>query len=213
MGLDFATADQIVEAATAVIQTRGYNGFSYADIADAVGIRKASVHHHFPGKSDLGQEVARRYRERFAEALSDLESRTDDAAARLEWYADLYARELSQHGRMCLCGMLAAEYATLPAGVQDEVRGFFDDQREWLARTLRGERRPPAEARRFADAFLAGLEGALLVCRTDGSTVRFRGIARVLIDGLIGASARAGRSESRPRSARSDRASLTRGPS
>ncbi|HEY2201143.1 MAG TPA: TetR/AcrR family transcriptional regulator [Solirubrobacteraceae bacterium] len=206
MGLDFATADQIVEAATAVIQTRGYNGFSYADIADAVGIRKASVHHHFPGKSDLGQEVARRYRERFAEALSDLESKTDDDAARLEWYADLYARELSQHGRMCLCGMLAAEYATLPAGVQDEVRGFFDDQREWLARTFGGELRPAAEARRLADAFLAGLEGALLVCRTDGSTARFGGIARVLIDGLIGASARGGRSESRRRSVRSDRA-------
>ena len=94
-------------------------------------------------------------------------------SVRLERYADLYARQLSQHGRMCLCGMLAAEYATLPAGVQDEVRGFFDDQREWLARTLRGERRPPAEARRLADAFLAGLEGALLVCRTDGSTARF----------------------------------------
>ena len=210
MRADSTTADQIVEAATAIVQTRGYNGFSYADIADAVGIRKSSVHHHFPGKSDLGQEVARRYRRRFAETLSDLESGTDDAVLRLERYADLYARQLLQDGRMCLCGMLAAEYATLPAGVGDEVRGFFDDQREWLARTLGGQRRPPAEARRLADAFLAGLEGALLVSRADGGTARFRGIARVLIDGLIGAPARAGRSESRPRSARSDRASLTR---
>ena len=159
-----ATADRIVEAATAVVQTGAVTtAFSYADIADAVGIRKASVHHHFPGKSDLGQEVARRYRRRFAETLSDLESGTDDAVLRLERYADLYARQLSQDGRMCLCGMLAAEYATLPAGVGDEVRGFFDDQREWLARTLGGERRPPAEARRLADAFLAGLEGAPLV--------------------------------------------------
>jgi TetR/AcrR family transcriptional regulator, transcriptional repressor for nem operon len=196
-----ATADQIVEAATAVVQTRGYNGFSYADIADAVGIRKASVHHHFPGKSDLGQEVARRYRHRFAEALSDLESETDDAGLRLERYADLYARELSQHGRMCLCGMLAAEYATLPAGVQDEVRAFFDDQREWLVRALGHERPSRPEARRLADALLAGLEGALLVSRTDGSTARFRAIARVLIDGVMGVSARAGQSESRPRSA------------
>lgn len=204
MPAESATAQQIVEAATAVVQTRGYNGFSYADIADAVGIRKASVHHHFPGKSDLGQEVARRYRHRFTEMLRDLESRTDDAAVRLERYADLYARQLSQDGRMCLCGMLAAEYATLPDGVQEEVRGFFDDQRAWLVRTFGGERPSRAEARRLADAFLAGLEGALLVSRTDGGTVRFRGIARALIDGLIGAPARGGRSESRPRSARSD---------
>lgn len=190
---DSATADQIVEAATAVVQARGYNAFSYADIADAVGIRKASVHHHFSTKGDLGEEVARRYRRRFAEALSEFEASTDDTVGRLERYADLYARQLSQHGRMCLCGMLAAEYATLPAGVQDEVRGFFDDQREWLMGTVGGERPSRAEARRLADAFLAGLEGALLVSRTEGSTARFRGIARVLIDGLIGASAGAGR--------------------
>lgn len=193
---DSATADQIVEAATTVVQARGYNGFSYADIADAVGIRKASVHHHFPTKGDLGEEVARRYRRRFAEALSEFEefeASTADTIGRLGWYADLYARQLSQHGRMCLCGMLAAEYATLPAGVQDEVRAFFDDQREWLMGTFGGERRSRAEARRLADAFLAGLEGALLVSRTEGSTARFRGIARVLIDGLIGASAGAGR--------------------
>ena len=205
-----ATVDQIVEAATAVVQMGGYNSFSYADIADAVGIRKASIHHHFPAKSDLGQEVARRYRQRFAEALNDIELKTDDAVLRLERYADLYARSISQHGRMCLCGMLAAEYATLPAGVQEEVRGFFDEQREWLAHTLRGERRPHTESRRLADAFLAGLEGALLVSRTDGSTARFRSIARVLIDGLIQSPSRAGHGEPRPRSARTDRVPLTR---
>ena len=205
-----ATVDQIVEAATAVVQAGGYNSFSYADIADAVGIRKASIHHHFPAKSDLGEEVARRYRQRFAEALNEIELKTDDAVFRLERYADLYARQVSQHGRMCLCGMLAAEYATLPAGIQEEVRGFFDEQREWLARTLSGERRPHTEARRLADAFLAGLEGALLVSRTDGSTARFRSIARVLIDGLIQPPSRGGHSESRPRSARTDRVPLTR---
>jgi TetR/AcrR family transcriptional regulator, transcriptional repressor for nem operon len=203
------TADQIVEVATAVVQTGGYNSFSYADIADAVGIRKASIHHHFPAKSDLGQEVARRYRQQFAGALDDIELKTDDVVLRLERYADLYARQLSHHGRMCLCGMLAAEYATLPAGVQEEVRGFFDEQREWLARTLSGERRPHTEARRLADAFLAGLEGALLVSRTDGSTARFRGIARVLIDGLVQPPSRARHGEPGPRPARTDRAPLT----
>jgi TetR/AcrR family transcriptional repressor of nem operon len=178
------TADRVVEAATAVVQTHGYNGFSYADIADMVGIRKASVHHHFPGKSDLGQEVASRYRRSFGEALADIESDTDDRIARLERYVELYARQLSEHGRMCLCGMLAAEYSTLPGSVQDEVRGFFDEQRAWLARVLGGERRPTADARRRADVFVAGLEGALLVARTDGNVARFRRIARDLIDAV-----------------------------
>ena len=179
------TADRVVEAATSVVQTRGYNGFSYADIADLVGIRKASVHHHFPGKGDLGQAVANRYRRAFSEALADIESDTDDPTARLERYVQLYARQLSDHGRICLCGMLAAEYATLPAPVQREVRGFFDDQRAWLTRVLGGERRPGADARRRADVFLAGLEGALLVARTDGSIARFRRTSRALIDAVV----------------------------
>ena len=127
-----------------MVQTRGYNGFSYGDIADMVGIRKASLHHHFPGKAGLGREVARQYRGAFGEALAGIESETDDRIARLERYAELYARQLSEHGRMCLCGMLAAEYETLPAPVQDEVRGFFDERRAWLARMLGGERRPTA---------------------------------------------------------------------
>jgi TetR/AcrR family transcriptional regulator, transcriptional repressor for nem operon len=176
-----ATADRVVEAATSVVQTRGYNGFSYADIAEMVGIRKSSLHHHFPGKGDLGQEVATRYRRAFGEALAAIESETGDPTARLERYVALYARQLSEHGRMCLCAMLAAEYNTLPAPVQDEVRAFFDEQRAWLARVLGGERRPAADARRRADVFLAGLEGALLVARTDGSIARFRRTARDLV--------------------------------
>jgi TetR/AcrR family transcriptional repressor of nem operon len=179
------TADRVVEAATSVVQTRGYNGFSYADIADMVGIRKASLHHHFPGKADLGHEVASRYRRAFGEALADIESATNDPIERLERYVELYARQLSDHGRMCLCGMLAAEYATLPVPVQDEVRAFFDDQRAWLARVLREDRRPTADARRMADLFLAGLEGALLVARTDGSTARFRRTTRALVDAVV----------------------------
>jgi TetR/AcrR family transcriptional repressor of nem operon len=180
-----ATVDRVVEAATSVVQTRGYNGFSYADIADMVGIRKASVHHHFPGKGDLGQEVASRYRRAFGEALDDIDSKTEDTVKRLEQYVELYARQLSEHGRMCLCGMLAAEYATLPAPIQDEVRGFFDDQRAWLAGVLIEGRRPVADARRLAEAFLAGLEGALLIARTDGGIGRFKRISRVLIDAVV----------------------------
>jgi TetR/AcrR family transcriptional regulator, transcriptional repressor for nem operon len=177
-----ATADRVVEAATSLVQTRGYNGFSYADIADIVGIRKASLHHHFPGKVDLGQAVASRYRRAFGEALVDIVSDTDDRIVRLDRYAELYARQLSEHARMCLCGMLAAEYETLPASVQDEVRAFFDEQRAWLARVLGGGRRSAADAKRRADVFLAGLEGALLIARTDGSLARFRRTARELVD-------------------------------
>jgi TetR/AcrR family transcriptional repressor of nem operon len=81
--------------------------------------------------------------------------------------------------------MLAAEYETLPGAVQGEVRGFFDDQRAWLARVLGRDRRPTTGVRRRADMFLAGLEGALLIARTDGSIARFRRTARALVDAVV----------------------------
>src|SRR4051794_36242328 len=58
------TSDLILDVAQELLQTRGYNAISYQDIADRIGIRKASIHHHFPNKSDLAQALVRRYRQR-----------------------------------------------------------------------------------------------------------------------------------------------------
>jgi len=179
------TAERLIDAAQALVQTRGYNGFSYADLSTAVGIRKASVHHHFAVKGDLGRAVAARYRRTFAHALAEIEAATDQPRRRLDRYVELYASALSERGRMCLCGMLAAEFDTLPAPVQEEVRGFFADQRAWLRRVLAAGDRGGARAPSLADALLAGLEGALLVSRSDADAARFRATARVLLDALV----------------------------
>ena len=184
-----STSDRVVEAATSVVQTRGYNGFSYADIADMVGIRTSSLHHHFPAKGDLGRELAIRYRRAFGEALADIESETDDRIARLQRYAELYARQLSEHGRMCLCGMLAAEYQTLPDPMRTSVVSFLDQNCEWLSalleagrseRSLHFDGTAPAAARMIVGA----LEGAMLVSRPYADTEHFELIANRLIDDL-----------------------------
>ncbi len=95
-------------------QTRGYNGFSYADIATEQGVTKASLHYHFPSKADLGHALIGRYRTLFGAALEAIDQRGEGPRARLQRYVGLYNSVLSNE-RMCLCGMLAAEYATLPA--------------------------------------------------------------------------------------------------
>lgn len=87
-------------------QTRGFNGFSYADIAAELGITKASLHYHFATKADLGRTLIERYSVTFAEALSQIESSGLDARGQLQRYVQLYADVLSS-GRICLCGMSA----------------------------------------------------------------------------------------------------------
>ncbi len=107
----------ILDAAERLVQVRGFNGFSYADIAQELSVTKASLHYHFPGKADLGQALIDRYAERFALALAAIEARGGTPVDELDAYAGLYADVFVDH-RMCLCGMLAAEYETLPGPMQ-----------------------------------------------------------------------------------------------
>src|SRR4051794_37071836 len=118
------TASRILDVAERLVQIRGFNGFSYADVASELRVTKASLHYHFPGKAELGEALIRRYAERFAHALGAIDGGGGDARAKLEAYADIYADVLRDQ-RMCLCGMLAAEYDTLPTPMRDAIIAFF----------------------------------------------------------------------------------------
>ncbi len=180
------TPDTILDVAQGLLQTRGYNGFSYRDIAGAVGIRTASLHYHFPGKADLGVALAARYRLRFNEALEDINARTDDARRRLECYADLFRKTLGVDSRLCLCGMLGAEIATLPDPVMAEVNGFFRDNEAWLTAIIAagqndGTLRSDTPAVDQARLVLAALEGAMIVARATGDAGRFDAVAGAVL--------------------------------
>lgn len=183
------TADLILNSAEELVQRRGFNGFSYADISAELGMRKASLHYHFAGKTDLGEALIRRYTQHFAAALEAIDARTDDPRTKLEWYAALYA-DVLQRKRMCLCGILAAEYETLPEGMQRAVIAFFDENERWLEGVLEDGRRRgflgfPGSSRESARTIIAGLEGAMLVARPYGDVARFQASAAQLLAGLV----------------------------
>jgi TetR/AcrR family transcriptional repressor of nem operon len=179
------TASRILDVAERLVQLRGYNGFSYADVAAELEITKASLHYHFRGKAELGEALIGRYAARFADALAAIDERGGDAPAMLDAYARIYADVLRDR-RMCLCGMLAADYDTLPKPMQETVIRFFDDNEAWLTGVLEhGERegtlRLAGSAREAAQAIVSGLEGALLVARPYGDVNRFEATAAGLL--------------------------------
>jgi TetR/AcrR family transcriptional repressor of nem operon len=185
------TAARILDAAERLVQLRGFNGFSYADVAAELDVTKASLHYHFPSKASLGEALIARYGERFAAALAGIDAGPTAAPAMLAAYADLYAGVLEDQ-RMCLCGMLAAEYQTLPEAMQRAVIAFFDHNEAWLVRVLeQGERdgdlRVTGSARDLARAILSALEGALLTARPYDDPARFQTTARGLIATLTAA--------------------------
>src|SRR5262245_17434956 len=116
-----STTDLVLDAAERLAQTRGFNGFSYADVSAEVGITTASLHYHFPAKADLGRALVTRYARGFERAVAAVEAKAPRAVPRLEGYARMFTDVLTR-GRMCLCGMLAVEYATLPGPMQEAIR-------------------------------------------------------------------------------------------
>jgi TetR/AcrR family transcriptional repressor of nem operon len=101
---DAGTAARILDVAEQLVQVRGFNGFSYADVAAELGITKAALHYHFAGKADLGEALIARYASRFAEALAGIDATAHGSAgaarARLAGLADLYLDVLLNQ-RMC----------------------------------------------------------------------------------------------------------------
>lgn len=168
------TRQDILDVAEMLIQTRGYNAFSYQDIAARLAIRKASIHYHFATKTDLGVTVIERYAAQHAALLGELLRDEDAPAMRLfESYTVPYRAFAETPDRVCLCGALTGEFHALPAEMQSLVARFCDAHQAWLVTMLErgtstGEFRfEPAPVRMAATIFSA-LQGALLVRRATG---------------------------------------------
>ncbi len=155
--------DEIMDAAEVRIRRGGYQGFSFRDIADDVGIKSASVHYHFPTKEDLAEAVTDRYTDRFIEML-DASSFEDPKATLTEGF--LHAIKTQQ--QMCLCGILGSESGILPVTVRHKVDLFFDRISAWLINAMGGD-----DHRTEALRHVALLEGAMLMARTKQSADYF----------------------------------------
>ena len=184
-----ATASAILDVAQRLVQTRGYNGFSYADIAADLAITKAALHYHFATKAQLGEALVARYETSFADLLAAIDAGSADAVDRLAGYVRVY-RDVLLDQRICLCGMLAAEYQTLPEGMQGGGGEILRHERGVAGAGSRG-RQGRWDARlcrlrtRHRPVFMAGLEGALLLSRATQDVARFDATAEALVAGVL----------------------------
>ncbi len=185
------TRARLLDIAQELVQTRGYNAFSFRDLADRLGIRAPSIHHHFPSKAELGRRLMARYREQFGGLLAEIESRVRDPRRRLDRFVGLFRDTFRQGNRLCLCGMLATEYATLPRPVRSEVNAFYGETEAWLGRTFAAGRASgrlafagtPASAAR---TFFSALEGAMIAARAFNDEKRLTTAGGWMIKSLRG---------------------------
>ena len=159
-------AMDILHAARVLMMDRGFNGFSFRDVAADVGIKSASIHYHYATKADLAEATARAYREAFKDAVTQIEA--GSASDLLRAYGALFVKTLHEEGRLCLGGMLAADIASLPDPVRAEVVRFFEAQSDWIENVVRdgqaaGDLRTDLDAAKFAKMFVSSLEGAMMI--------------------------------------------------
>jgi len=182
--------EEILNLAQQMIQTRGYNGFSFRDLARQLDVKPAAIHYHFPTKPELVRCLMQRYRLRLHASLVKIDEQALPPRKALERYIQLFYATLKPDHRLCLCGMLATESATLPGELQSDVRQFFDDNETWLARVL-GEGRA-AKAMEFegssasaARCVYAALHGAMLSAHTFSDPARLTTVGRWVLDVLL----------------------------
>lgn len=152
------TAERLMDLAEARIREAGYRGFSFRELAAEIGIKSASVHHHFPTKAGMAAAVARRYGDRFFEVVAARPHETGDDVIAI--YRSAFRCSIERDGGMCLNGILGAEAGGLPDQVVREIGAFFRRCVDDLARRIGG---PDATMRAFN--VMATLEGGLVLAR------------------------------------------------
>jgi TetR/AcrR family transcriptional repressor of nem operon len=184
------TRDLVLKVAQEFVQTRGFNAFSFRDVAERVGIKTASIHYYFPTKAELGRALVAQHREHVGAALAAIDAEEHDPRRKLARYVYVFKSTLEVGNRMCLCGMLAADFSTLDQMIVDELRRSFEDHEAWLTRVLEAGMESGAftlsrSAKDEARLLISSLEGAMLIARSFEDINRFEECVRSLLGRLI----------------------------
>lgn len=179
-----STAEDILRSARSLITLGGYNGFSYADISAEVGIRKASIHHHFPTKADLVAKLVSQYRKEAQTGMAALESRFPNSLDLLRAYTGYWESCFADSSDpFCVCALLAGQLPSIPEEVAVEVRAHFHTLSAWVTSILergaaQGHFRLESPAAVEAEMFIATVHGAMVSARAYGDGKIFRTIVQ-----------------------------------
>lgn len=180
--MEQTTAEKILDVTQALIVSGGYNGFSYADISDVIGIRKASIHHHFPTKAHLVSVLLQRYARQAEDGLNAASANFPNPVDRLGAYFEHWQTCIMEASEpFCLCAMLASEMELLPEEVISHVRRHFENLERWLTSVLasgaeQGRFRLSGTPEEEAQILMASVHGAMLSARALGRPEIFAAI-------------------------------------
>jgi AcrR family transcriptional regulator len=168
------TKRAILDLAESLLQEKGFNGFSYANISSQLGVKNAAIHYHFPTKEALICAVVQRYRDRFQLWINNARVKDLPPQEKLNWFFDIYADMRADHGKVCLAGSLETEFNSIPDALRQQTQALTGELLAWLDSALEEGLRTgvfhfngsPANK---AALILSSLQGALQMARALGA--------------------------------------------
>jgi TetR/AcrR family transcriptional repressor of nem operon len=175
MNESIPTDQRILDSAQQLLQARGYNGFSYKDIAADVNIKTSSIHYHFATKQILIGCLFERYSTNFFDLLEQIAQSDKSRLACLEALCEIF-EDTARSGRFCMCGSLAAVYYAVPENVNIQIQQFTQKAKRWIEQVLEqgiqsGEVSIRTTSKEHATILFAALEGALLLSQSGATGI------------------------------------------
>ena len=176
--------DEIMDVAESLIRRRGYQGFSFREIAEMVGIKSASVHYHFPTKGELCMAVLKRYIERFEAALNEATESYESTMDQIQHYINMYRQESKSKQSLPLCVVLATDIEVLSDDVVDELQNFYKLNLSWLKKVIKkGNNTLETSDIKQKSAFIfSTMSGSLITTRTLRDRKHFEMVAETITE-------------------------------
>jgi TetR/AcrR family transcriptional regulator, transcriptional repressor for nem operon len=181
------TNQQILHYARNFLQCKGYNGFSYKDISQKLGIKNAAIHNYYPKKEDLVAALLEDSRKNLAANITQIVESGGSARDQLQYYFDYALKELDEGKSICPPGSVILDFEELPDKVQKQNLLLLDDILTWISRVLKagleqGEFNfsDPVDAR--AELLVESLMGARQLASIKGRKTLIRSISLIKSD-------------------------------
>ncbi len=181
------TKGQALEIAKKQLQTKGFNGFSFQDIADTLGIKKASLHYYFSSKEDLALEIMHSYETGFAEWSKKTASFAPEK--RLEKWFNLFFRLAEDDHKICPVGALCTDLDIFSKSTRSKILQFHERQRDWIQENLKQGQDSKAykadlKIEPTSDLIMSSIQGALQIARLKKNPQLVKHVAKQLMANL-----------------------------
>ena len=166
------------------MQTRGYSAFSYQDLSDRLGITKASIHHHFRSKEDLGTAVAEKYRADVEAALAEARRTSDDPRVQLDGYLQIVLEIIKTDDRICAAGSVQSDINVVPTAMGTSMRSLAQHVIGWIADVIAAGRKRgvmdfPGTPAHHAALIFSAAQGAMQYGRANGQQKARQVVAQI----------------------------------